>query len=566
MSTNRPHSTLTLILAVAALVAATLLAACSHTAREADAAFRRADILMDSAPDSALAIVSAIDTSALDPARVARRQLLFAKASDKSYRPYDSDSTLMPALRYYAGRRDSLETQTLFYYGYFLYEREDYEQALIQLHEAYNIAIDRGDHFYAAMSARELSIVYSGIYIMSESLSWALKAKEQFLLAGKQTHADWMDYLIADGYTWTRQYDKARSVLDAVDSVKYAHTHLWIAMLRSREQLHSVTKEYDKTLTDLLDLKLRQGGLQSYQWSKLANALYKLERYEEALCAVDSALIDRTSTRDSLYVDYNLARIYGKLGRYREGYDYAIEWGDGQTDYNESDITHPKVLLMGEYFNARAREDAASARQARKLNMALTAVAILLLLAVILGFVAYRARLRARRASEAQLMLRLTMLEKDFHANSRRSEALQTELNALFGQKFEMVDALCNAWYRHPAATPAGGENFRREVVGVLSQMQSPEMLSEIEALIDRHSDGWMSRFRDLCPDLRPWHYQLTIYLYVGFSVETISVLMSKPNLGSIYTAKSNLKKAILTAAGPEAPEILRRLNLTKGN
>lgn len=94
--------------------------------------------------------------------------------------------------------------------------------------------------------------------------------------------------------------------------------------------------------------------------------------------------------------------------------------------------------------------------------------------------------------------------------------------------------------------------------------MQSVEMNAAMERLIDSNCDGWMSRFRTACPDLKPWQYQMAMYLFVDFSIETIAILLSKPTLNSTYAAKSNLKKAIISAAPAQADSFLKSLGFTQ--
>ncbi len=312
-------------------------------------------------------------------------------------------------------------------------------------------------------------------------------------------------------------------------------------------------------------MKLRsdRGSLESAQWSKVGRNLLMLGDLAGARQAIDSAHISMSTARDSLFASYILSQIYARERRFEEACKESLRWGRNQMRYDEYMIERPQILTMSDYFMIHTREQEARASQARTLNMALLIVASLLIVIIILTVIIFRSRLRNRRESEARLIVRLSRLEKDISDSQTRSSALKAEIDSLFREKFALLDSLCNAWYRNPEGT-ATNAGFRREIVGLLSQMQSVEMNAAMERLIDSNCDGWMSRFRTACPDLKPWQYQMTMYLFVGFSIETIAILLSKPTLNSTYAAKSNLKKAIISAAPAQADSFLKSLGFTQ--
>lgn len=555
------HSFLAAIITLLTLAAT--LSSCNGRDRSATAILDRADILMNGRPDSALTLVGAISPAGLSPAVDSRRRLLLVKASMKSEAPALPDSILLPACDYYSGRGDSLEVQTLFYRGEQLFENSDYEHALIPLHDAYHLALRNSDHFYAAMAARTLCIIYGNIHIMSEALKWSLRAKELFEKAGKPVHAEWMKDLVGKAYTWTDRFDEALRTFDSVDSAQYSCPVLRRSILEKKSDLFARMEDYRASLGELMKLRSDKGSLESAQWSKVGENLLMLGDLAGARQAIDSARISMSTARDSLFASYILSQIYAREGRFEEACKESLRWGRNQMRYDEYMIERPQILTMSDYFMMHTREQEARASQARTLNMALLIVASLLIVIIILTVIIFRSRLRNRRESEARLIVRLSRLEKDISDSQTRSSALKAEIDSLFREKFALLDSLCNAWYRNPEGT-ATNAGFRREIVGLLSQMQSVEMNAAMERLIDSNCDGWMSRFRTACPDLKPWQYQMTMYLFVDFSIETIAILLSKPTLNSTYAAKSNLKKAIISAAPAQADSFLKSLGFTQ--
>lgn len=102
---KRPFIIESLILLLSATFA---LWGCSRT-NEADVALDRADAVIEEHPDSAMAIIDAIDTLQLTSAeRRARYALLKSMALDKNYIDLTNMDVLQPAIDYYIDREKAL--------------------------------------------------------------------------------------------------------------------------------------------------------------------------------------------------------------------------------------------------------------------------------------------------------------------------------------------------------------------------------------------------------------------------------------------------------------------------
>lgn len=163
---------------------AVILTACSRRSDFTDA-LRCADAVLCEHPDSALAILQALDTNGISDSQRAHYALLDAKASDKSYIIQTDASPIARAADYYRGHGDSLEVQSAYYYGLALMIEKDYKNALSELTEAFDIAEKAGDNFYQGMATRELAGVYHSLLMSKESLYWAEIAKDRFIKANK---------------------------------------------------------------------------------------------------------------------------------------------------------------------------------------------------------------------------------------------------------------------------------------------------------------------------------------------------------------------------------------------
>ncbi len=142
-----------IIPAALALLLSALTAGCVHFA--AGHRLAEAEALIDSRPDSALAILRAIPRADLHGEHRARHALLSVKATDRMYIPHTSDSAALIALDYYGDRDAGLRTVEAHYYiGRVCYDLKDYPRALKGFHQALRSLEDTGDSSLPAMKLR----------------------------------------------------------------------------------------------------------------------------------------------------------------------------------------------------------------------------------------------------------------------------------------------------------------------------------------------------------------------------------------------------------------------------
>ena len=109
MISRLSHIIITLLMAAA-------YAACSHSV---DSRLLQADSIIDANPDSALAVIRAIDRTGMNRNDRMFATLLEVKAADKAYIMATSDSTIKNLLRYYieGNREKELHPVVLYYAG-----------------------------------------------------------------------------------------------------------------------------------------------------------------------------------------------------------------------------------------------------------------------------------------------------------------------------------------------------------------------------------------------------------------------------------------------------------------
>ncbi|MBQ5819341.1 MAG: tetratricopeptide repeat protein, partial [Bacteroides sp.] len=126
-----------------AILSLLLLAACTNSAlRTQNSALAKADSLCSVQPDSALALLSQLESEMQQADKATRMyyQLLCIKASDKAYITHTSDSLIQEVLQYYIRKNDRHHLPEAYYYaGRVCRDLGDAPQALDYFQKAIDI-------------------------------------------------------------------------------------------------------------------------------------------------------------------------------------------------------------------------------------------------------------------------------------------------------------------------------------------------------------------------------------------------------------------------------------------
>ncbi|MDE6340002.1 MAG: hypothetical protein K2K97_09485, partial [Muribaculaceae bacterium] len=284
---------------------------CDRKGAELDRTFDRADALMTDHPDSALAIMQAVDTAGLSRPRLARYALLLTKAEQKNNTFRDSDFLIKIALDYYCGKDSKEEIASLYYYGNVLFSMDSINLALPILNTAYEQARDKEEWFYAGMSARIISDIYDHHLLFPSQIKYVYLAKEAYRRYEDENRIEdhkysiWMDTSIAEYYVNTGQYERC---IEFCDSIRSSHTYqtdsyrhfIWIneahAYCYAGNPQRSI-QIYDSLMNSGYDME-------GFNWNRLSEYYFRNEEYEKSLNALDSAKAHTHYNQDPLYIAY----------------------------------------------------------------------------------------------------------------------------------------------------------------------------------------------------------------------------------------------------------------------
>ncbi|MDE5796189.1 MAG: hypothetical protein K2H75_03695, partial [Muribaculaceae bacterium] len=155
----------------------------------------RAESLMDSRPDSALAVLDSLTLSypTLDSDRDrALYGMLYTQALDKNHFDPKNDSLISFAVDYYDRKKDiPRQIISTYYRGRVLYHKEQYPQALVSFYKAKELAENNSSFFWAGMACRGIADIYNDTYNSAEQLTYATKEYEYLKKSGKQPYLNY---------------------------------------------------------------------------------------------------------------------------------------------------------------------------------------------------------------------------------------------------------------------------------------------------------------------------------------------------------------------------------------
>ena len=524
-------------IALCFLSAALLLAACGPASRQRTVVvLDDVETYINERPDSALAVLTAVDTTSLTTrALKARYFLLKSVALDKNY--IDDGSFLAEmetAAEWYALHGTMEErARAWFYFADQQKDADEIAEAVVNFSRALGLAEKGEDWFLAGMCARNMSDIYRSGFDYRRSLEYARKSVVYFSQAEAPAHVLYARLMLAEDYYNNGYSDICLNLCDSLqveaasagNSGVLADSYFTAAMV----YIHKTPPQYDSTLI-LLDKAAKLYPLSVQQQALYAWSLYlkgdKLTAREMIISAQNAA----RTTKDSLYVlpwAARIAREAGDMEQYVALQEDIIEKTDA---FTRNTILRSVDRAQAQYHLLQENRLSQEIQRGRLyLNIGLLFVILMI------GFLITLAAIRRKR-----------LLEKT-KANELLSEKL-----ALYGAtveetldfSFDVLNKLSDAYYHPNTSQPDVFKSIMKEYV---SDIASRKVLGEaIEQNINIIHDNVIAKLRLDVPALKEKDIKLfSLYLF-GFSYKAISEFYPEfSSINSTYSRVSRLRKAI---------------------
>ena len=504
-------------------------------------------------PDSALAVIESIDTTALKTNSLkAHHALLHAMALDKNYIDVKDDSLALTAVKYYHkhGPKKYL-ARARYYLALSYFNDKQYDKSIIELAEAESVA-EKYDSLYWGFAKVLQADIYNINYNSIQELSCLEEALQIYSALNATYYVDITKLGLARSYIDNNQYNQAEKLLtELINSnrlskrIRYQTIITYAFMLGTQPEADysSAAYYYNKVISEA-------GGkfFTTQDYWVWAYALFMDNREQESKKIEDQLKqIDTSGT--AYYWMYRLAKR-------REDYNIALTYLEKN---NKKDNNHISQILkqsisstQRDYYHSQY--DIAKYKATNRLQTIVIVIIALITMTIITGFLINR--YKDKKEFEKQQYIRyaeevnrqLRELQKDSYSS------LQKKYVLMYKSKYETLRALYERYMISNGRTDADKIMYR-EVTRLIDELRSDIKDSNaLEKMLDNDLDGILTTLRNEIPDLTKKDHILIGYLSIGFDVVMISHFMDcSPN--SIYIRKSRLKKTI-EESGAEHKEV----------
>lgn len=530
------------------------------------------DNIMETRPDSALAMLSRIDRGSLSEDELPFYALLTIQAQFKCKIPVTSDSLFAFAYEKYRRHRSGdLKKRTMFYHGKIYYYKKDYPVAMKSAVEAYEIAKKEDDDYWIAKTVELMSDIYSRVDNEDEAERCSCEAIKYYLKAGRIANHRFALCDLAASYVNRNRFDEAKVLLDSLRDIVIRELPKDTLLIRYIDKglshIHLANGEYDG-----IKVQNVKAGDERYIENTILRS-YLLDN-EDAFNILSEARFTTDDEREHLLILYALYCNDMRVGNY----DRAAHVADTLL-YMQSAVVHEmlKETVMGaqkDFYSARAYDEE---QRSRSLYFILISVSVFALVIILLIVRIYHLGLRARKAEletnigelrkmkqEASKVisdnrqLAAELERKDRTLTTLRRELDNTKLNelehasiveGLFRDKWDTLNMLCDEYFEmgeSEKTRTAILNNIKKEI----DRLRSPKNLKNIEDAVNHYLGGIMTMLREECPFLKEEDFRFLSLVYAGFSVRAVC-LFTGIKYKLFYLKKSRLIKRILDSSAP---------------
>lgn len=511
-------------------------------------------------PDSALAILSQIDTSSLrQPKERAQFALLYAIALDKNYIDTTDIRVIRPAVEYYPKHGTAWQKMLTYYYeGRILFNAKRDAKAIISQMHALDNAMNTEPGRYLGLIYTAMADLSSRSYCWDETERFLTEAQQAFLKVKDSTAY----YLATEKIMINRsnQGRKEEAIEMANSLIRKDIPSLLFGdvLIQKAGMMVDTTKvDYHPALA-CYQQAFQKGGKPSKK--QLARYAYSLGRcgYEKEAEQVFRQLLD--SDKDAAFAAKTwLQELLAEKGDYQNAYRILRETLDSQSEAVNQLINQSLFRTQRDYLKIKEDEIVLRNKNQRLL------IALLFLSFILAAFISgMMIRYFRRRVENKELeMERFSESMKQVLEEKDASiDGLQSQFKSAFSQRFRQLEE----YYKNYEIARRSGASKNRLYDNLLAIVRDIEGDTDgqrhIDALIDQQYDGIMTRLRSECPNLQKRDYLLFSYTAASFDLTTIGMLLGNLSADAVHMRRYRLRKALREINPPSLHAFLDVLDL----
>ena len=506
-------------------------------------------------PDSALAAIEAIDTNGLNTrALAAKYSLLYAMALDKNYIDTTDLSIIEPAVNYYMrhGSADR-KMKSLYYRGRIHYNDENYINAFLDYIKASDYLDDCND-YYKALLYSAFSSAENRTYDYEEAIKYSEKAQELFSRMGLNKYANSAMRNMARDYANLGQYVEADSLFSVLLSYPEARSDINAFSGTESSYAYMLTSapdpDYHKARRYFEDALGLAGKLNSAsQWGAYAKTLAATGDTRTAYDILEHL-------KDDYVYEYTywLSQVQSVSGNMSEAFSNL-----------EKALSYSNKLIFNAFAKSSAKvkssyyEDQNNLLKMKTEQLRLWILVIALSTIIVIMFFFLIIRHRNRKAEEEKNRLleiaETARTQADILKNRYEKERsfVQAEFFNLYKNQFQYFNSIGEAVLeaKKKKSKDSSGIVYRRAKQMVEDIYKDDVASGKFESLLNENVKDIMIHFREDFPNLSKTEYKFASYLFAGFSMKMICMLLSFQSIEAGYMRKSRFRKMIAASESP---------------
>lgn len=532
----------------------------SCTPKEVRDKLTEAESIMEEDPDSALHIITSIDTTDLKNRKDwAKYALLNVQARTKTNEVITSDSLISRAVTYYQEKGDSPDLmKSLFYNADILCNQKKFDRASYIATNSYDLALKFKDSYWIAKTAEQLSDIYIACYNEVEAKKYNWDAIVYYEKANRRLNHlySWCDRALLEGNSLN--YDRAIEIADSIadiarvelnDSALLAYCIDVKFPICFNAGKYGEAKECFSKLEQLKSFS----DIPIHFFAHLSLIYLREGKISKSKYLIDSIDINQCDQRDRAAF-YNMYRqFYLKLGDYKNAYDYLDSIIHIQNKITWDIMDNNIALAQKGYYDNKSVE---SLKKESKSKKQVVIIVIIALTIIIIGFMIYRISIKIKDNKIEKSVNEIIILTEQIknksienkelsnsiHGREEQISNMDMEIENLFRNQWNTLNRLCNEFFEKESQSSklSSIASIEKEIKKIVNRKN----IGSIEESVNKYMNNIVVALREQCSFLKEEDFIFIILVYAGFAPRTIC-MFTNIKFKHFYNKRSRLIERI---------------------
>lgn len=532
----------------------------SCTPKEVRDKLTEAESIMEEAPDSALHIITSIDTTDLKNRKDwAKYALLNVQARTKTNEVITSDSLISRAVTYYQEKGDSPDLmKSLFYNADILCNQKKFDRASYIATNSYDLALKFKDSYWIAKTAEQLSDIYIACYNEVEAKKYNWDAIVYYEKANRRLNHlySWCDRALLEGNSLN--YDRAIEIADSIAdiaSVELNDSSLLAYCIDVKFPICFNAGKYGeaKECFSKLEQLKSFSDIPIHFFAHLSLIYLREGKISKSKYLIDSIDINQCDQRDRAAF-YNMYRqFYLKLGDYKNAYDYLDSIIHIQNKITWDIMDNNIALAQKGYYDNKSVE---SLKKESKSKKQVVIIVIIALSIIIIVFMIYRISIKIKDNKIEKSVNEIIILTEQIknksienkelsnsiHGREEQISNMDMEIENLFRNQWNTLNRLCNEFFEKESQSSklSSIASIEKEIKKIVNRKN----IGSIEESVNKYMNNIVVALREQCSFLKEEDFIFIILVYAGFAPRTIC-MFTNIKFKHFYNKRSRLIERI---------------------